>query len=62
MTKSQLAQQVVTIFVEGVGLADIAFQAMHGQVHLGQSDGGGGLFLAEEGDLVGRRSGAMLAR
>ena len=45
-----LAKEIVYVLVEGVGLADIALQPVYGQVHLGQADGGGGLFLAEESD------------
>ena len=41
------------VLVEGVGLADVAFQAVDREVHLGEPDGGGGLFLAEEGDAMG---------
>jgi len=47
-----LAVEAVDILVEGVGLADVAFQAMDGEVHLSEADGGGGLLLAVEGHPV----------
>ena len=48
-----LAVQIVLVLVEGVGLDNIPFQAMHCQVHLCQTDRGGRLFLAEERDPMG---------
>ncbi len=43
--------QSVRVVIEGVGFLDVALQPVHGQVHLGQADGGGGFFLAVKGDL-----------
>ncbi len=42
------------VFVKRVGLADVAFEPVDGEVHLGEADGGGRLFLSVEGDAVGR--------
>jgi hypothetical protein len=44
--------QAVRIVVEGIGLQNVALQAMHGQVHFGKRDGGAGLLLAVEGDTL----------
>ncbi len=46
--------QLMDVLVKGVRLADVALEPMHGQVHLGQADGGGGLLLAEEGHALHR--------
>ena len=51
--KVGLADQLVRVFVVGYGLLDVALQAVDGQVHLGQADGGGVLFQAVEGELLG---------
>ena len=42
------------VFVVGDGLLDVALQAVDGEVHLGQADGGGVLLQAEEGEPVHR--------
>ena len=44
--------QGVQIVVEGVGFLNMAFQPMHGQIHFGQADGGGGFLLAVEGHAL----------
>ncbi len=41
------------VFVVGDRFLDIAFQAVHGEVHRGQADGGGVLFQAVESELLG---------
>lgn len=41
------------VFVIGDRFLDVAFEAVHRQVHLGQADGGGVLFQAVEGELLG---------
>ena len=47
-----LADEVVLVFVVGDGLADVALQAVDGEVHLGEADGGRGLLLTVEGDAM----------
>ena len=47
------------VFVIGDGLEDIAFQAVHGQVHLGQANGGG-VLLQPPDEQFFRRAAAML--
>ncbi len=46
-----LADQFVRVFVVGDGLLDVAFQAVDGQIHLGQADGGGVFLQAAEGEF-----------
>ncbi|MCY1545094.1 hypothetical protein D9M68_810190 [compost metagenome] len=45
-------QQFVRVFVVADGFLNITTQAMHGQVHLGQADGGGVFLCAVEGQQL----------
>ena len=47
------AEQLVRIFVIGDRLLDVAFEAVDGEVHPGQADGGGVLLQAAEGEALG---------
>ena len=47
------AEQFVRVLIVGNGLADVAFKAMHCEVHSGEADGGGVFFYAAEGELFG---------
>jgi DNA-binding transcriptional LysR family regulator len=42
------AVESVGVFIEGIGLADVALQTGDGKVHLREADGGGGFFLTKE--------------
>ena len=44
--KIELAGAVVDVLVVGVAFADVALQAMHGEVHFGEAHGVAGFFLA----------------
>ena len=48
-----LADQFVRVFVVGDRLLDVAFQAVHCQVHLGQTYGGGVFLQPAKGEPVG---------
>jgi hypothetical protein len=48
-----LFEEIERIFVIGERLADVALKAMHGEVHLGEVDGGLVLFETAEGKLFG---------
>ena len=41
------------VLIVGDGLADVAFKAMHCEVHSGKANGGGVFFYAAEGELFG---------
>ena len=55
-----LAHQFVRVFVVGDGLLDVAFQAVDGQVHLGQPNGGGVLLQTAEGEPLGGALAVLL--
>jgi hypothetical protein len=44
----------VGVFVVGDGLLNVAFQAVDGQIHLGEADRGGVLLQTPERELLGR--------
>ncbi len=53
-----LAQQLMRVFIVGDGFLDVAFETMHCQVHLSQTDGGGVLFQTKESELL---SGVLMS-
>ena len=57
ITKSNLPVRAVQVLVVGVALADVAGQAVHGQVHLAQAHGLGHPLLAVDAELG---AGALL--
>ena len=54
ITKSNLPARVVEVVVVGVRLADVAFEAVDGQVHPAQLRGLRGLLLPVDRELFGR--------
>jgi hypothetical protein len=50
---------LVEVLVVGDGLSDVAFEAMHGEVHATEVDGGGDLFLAGYGQLAAGITGVF---
>ncbi len=53
MAEQRLAVlQAVHVVVKRIGLADVAFQAMHSEIHLRKADGGRRFLLTEEGDAM----------
>ena len=52
-------EQFVRVLVVGDGLPDVAFEAVHREVHAGEADGGGVLFQAAKGEALG---GALAVR
>ncbi len=49
-----LAGELVRVFVVGDGFLDVAFETVHGEVHIGESDRRRVLLHAIEGDTLGR--------
>ena len=50
------------VLVVGDRLADVAFEAVHGEVHLGEMDSGGVLLQAPEGEPIGGAPAVLLHR
>ena len=48
-----LAEQFMRILIVGNGLPDVALEAVDGQVHPGQANGGGIFLQASESELLG---------